>query len=291
LCNRYGIDTISAGSAIGWAIEAYDEGYLTKEDTNGLELKWGDPDVMIELLHRIVRKEDVGALLAEGSAKASEIIGGNSGAFAVHVRGLDLPAHDPRSHLASAVAYVTNPRGACHQAGAHSFDKNPKGIETIRWDKKMEPGSSENVGSWVAELQNAMDMIDSLGACKFSGFVLGASPISKYTEWVNYITGWDLKPSEVAEIGERLHNLKWLYNYRCGVTRKDLILPPRISTRKRGAQDNAEHLPAIDIMLSDYFYQRGWSEFGIPLPETIKRLGLEEYAPKDLKAGPELVIG
>lgn len=291
LCNRYGIDTISAGSTIGWAIEAFEQGYITKEDTDGLELKWGDPDVMIELIHRIAKKENIGKLLAEGSAKAAEIIGGNSDAFAVHVRGLDFPAHDPRSHLASAIAYVTNPRGACHQASAHNLDKNPTGIETIRWDKALVPGSSEHVGSWVAELQNAMNMIDSLGACKFSGTVLGASPITKYTEWINAITGWELQPADVAEVGERIHNLKWLYNFRCGATRKDFKLPPRISTRKRGALDNAEHLPSIDIMLSDYFYQRGWSEFGMPLPETIERLGLEEYALADVHPGPKLEIG
>lgn len=291
LCNRYGVDTISCGGAIAWAIEAYEYGYLTKEDTDGLELEWGNPDVMIELIHRICLRKNVGNLLAEGSYRASQIIGKGTEAFAIHVRGMDFPAHDPRAHVANAVAYVTNPRGACHQAGAHGSDSNPNGIETIHWNKEMVPGKPENVGSWVAELQNAMNMIDSVGACKFSPMVVGPSAITKHAQWINLITGWDLTPYDLAEVGERLHNLKWLYNYRCGVTRMDLVLPKRIATRKRGEGVNGDVLPSLDIMLSDYFYQRGWSEFGIPLSETLERLGISEYMPDNLVVGPKLAEG
>ncbi|SKC81613.1 aldehyde ferredoxin oxidoreductase family protein [Maledivibacter halophilus] len=291
LCNRYGIDTISCGSTIAWAIEAFEYGYITKNETQGLELRWGDSDMMIELIERIVFRRDIGDILAEGSYRASQAIGNNSEAFAVHVRGLDLPAHDPRAHVSSAVAYVTTPRGACHQAGAHSSNSKPNAIETVRWSKEMVPGKPENVGSWVAELQNAMNMADSLGACKFSGLVLGGSPISKHAEWINLITGWNMTPTDIAEVGERIHNLKWLYNYRCGTTRKDLAMPTRISTRKRGEGVNGNELPAIDIMLSDYFYQRGWSEFGIPLPETLEKLKIIEYMPENYTAGPKLSKG
>lgn len=291
LCNRYGIDTISCGSTIGWAIEAFENGILSTEDTDGIELKWGDADTIIELIRKIALRDGVGDLLAEGSYRASQKIGKNSEAFAVHVRGLDLPAHDPRAHVSSAIAYVTAPRGACHQAGAHSYNKNPKAIESIRWDKEMVPGNSENVGSWVAELQNAMNMSDSLGACKFASFVLGGSPITHYAKWVSLITGWDVKAVDLAEVGERIHNLKWLYNYRCGTTRDELKMPARIATRKRGEGENSEVLPLTDLMLSDYFNQRGWSEFGIPMPETLEKLGLSEYIPSDLVVGPSLFKG
>ena len=292
LCNRYGIDTISAGNTIAWAMEAFEYGLITKDDTDGLEIKWGDIDAVIEIIKCIAFRKGIGNLLAEGCGKASIMLGKGSDAFAVQVRNVDPPAHDPRCHVSSGVCYVTNARGACHQAGTHSSETAPMAMESVRTGENVRMGKNEYMGSWAAEVQNAMTMIDSLGACKIGNVILGPNGLSIYTEWVNYILGESYTIHNITEIGERIHNLKWLYNLRCGVTRMDMKLPIRLTTRKRGAGGCAELLPQVDLMLSDYFKQRGWSEFGVPLPETLKKLGLEDCI-NDISVpiGPELIIG
>ena len=291
MCNRYGIDTISGGSVIGWGMEAYELGLITKEDTNGLELKWGDADVMLELLRRIAYREDIGDLLAEGVKKASEKLGKGSDQFAVHVRGLEPPAHDPRSHVSNGIMYVTCPRGASHECSAHSNEAKPNKYSTVKFNDTLTPGVSKNMGTWFAEMQNPATVIDPIGACRIASNQIGSDCLKIYTDWINLMTGWDLTTEELSLMGERLHTLKWLYNYRCGMRREDMKLPERLSLNYRGEGGNAETLPHIELMLAEYFTQKGWSEFGIPLPETIKRLGLEEEFEQynqDVLVGPAM---
>lgn len=289
LCNRYGIDTISGGSVIAWGMEAYEYGLITREMTGGLELNWGDPDVMLELLRQIAYREGIGDLLAEGTKKASEKLGKGSDVFAVHVRGLEPPAHDPRGHVSNGIQYMTCPRGASHECSAHSNEAKPNKYSTVKFKGTLTAGKSEGMGTWFAEMQNPATMIDTIGACRISSNAIGADCVGIYTRWINLMTGWDMTPEEFTLIGERIHTLKWLYDLRCGHTRKDMELPLRLTTRKRGWGVNADTLPDTGLMLAEYLQQKGWTEFGVPLPETIERLGLSEYAPdSNVLVGPHV---
>lgn len=276
LCNRYGLDTISTGSAIAFAMEAYEKGIITKEMTGGLELNWGDPNVLVSLVEKIAFREDIGDLLAEGTANAAKTLGGLATEFAIHVKGLDFPAHDPRNAVGTGLQFATSARGACHLSSfTHDFEIGvtfPElGYSTSpdRWELKGK-------GEFIAKFQNVMGMFDSLIFCKFIVYGLGDEIIKTMLGWVNASTGWDMSFEEFMLTGERIFNLKRLYNVKHGISRKDDTLPPRILNHKRGTGGAADNLPHLGLMLSDYYQYRGWDEFGIPTEPTLQKLGLAD---------------
>jgi aldehyde:ferredoxin oxidoreductase len=274
LCNRYGMDTISAGAAVAFAMEAFERGIITKQMTAGLEIAWGDPDVLIELIHRIAQRKDIGNLLAEGTARAAKELGGVASEFVVHVHGLDFPAHDPRNATGTGLQFATSARGACHLSSfTHDFEIGCTFPE-LGYDKSPERWDVKGKGEFISKFQNVMGMFDSLVLCKFLVYGLGDSIIKTLVEWVNSVTGWDMTFDEFITTGERIFNIKRLYNGRHGMSRKDDILPPRIMSHMRGSGGAAANLPHLGLMLSEYYQYRGWDEFGLPTKETIERLGL-----------------
>ncbi len=278
LCNRYGIDTISTGAAVAFAMEAYERGLITKEMAGGLEIKWGDPDVLIALVKKIASREDIGYLLGEGTRAAAKTLGGVAEEFAVHVKGLEFPAHDPRNAVGTGLQFATSARGACHLSSfTHDFEIGCTFPE-LGYDKSPNRWEINGKGEFIAKFQNVMGMFDSLTHCKFLVYGLGDSIIKTMLDWVNAVTGWDMTFDEFMLTGERIFNLKRLYNVKHGISRKDDTLPPRILTHKRGTGGAAENLPFLGAMLSDYYQYRGWDEFGIPTKATLERLGLDELA-------------
>lgn len=274
-CNRYGIDTISTGGVIAFAMEAYEHGLITKEDTGGMEINWGDSDVMLELIHRIAHRKGIGDLLAEGVKKAADKIGGIAPEFAIHSKGLEFPAHDPRAYNSIAVGYATSNRGACHlQAFSHGFEKGLT-MPEVGYPESRDRFEVDGKGVMTAKAQNLMCMFDSIKMCKFSLF--GGITITDMVNFLNYVTGWDMDIDEFMQAGERMFNLKRLYNVRCGISRKDDTIPGRILTHKRKEGGAAENLPPLGRMLSEYYDYRGWTQEGIPKKEKLIKLGLEEY--------------
>ncbi len=274
LCNRYGIDVISTGAVIGFAFEAYQRGLLTSKDTGGMELRWGDPQTMVQLVHMIGRREGIGWLLGEGVKRAAEKIGGQAGEFAVHVKGLELPAHDPRAYNSVGLSYATSNRGACHLAATSHIFERVVTAPDLGYSEIQDRFGVEGKAEFVVKLQNLMCMFDSLKICKFVFFsgVKGTHALN----WLNQVTGWNMGFDEFMKTGERIYNLKRLYNVRCGVTRKDDTLPPRILSLKRGMGGAAENLPPLGRMLDDYYVCRGWDEFGVPKAETLRELSLPQ---------------
>lgn len=274
-CNRYGLDTISTGGVIAFAMEAFENGLITKEDTDGLEIKWGDPNVMLELVRRIAQRKGIGDLLAEGVKRVADKIGGIALEFAIHSKGLEFPAHDPRAYNSLAVGYATSNRGACHlQAFSHGFEKGLT-MPEVGYPESRDRFEIDGKGVMTAKAQNLMCMFDSIKMCKFSLF--GGVTITDMVNFLNYVTGWDMNVEEFMKAGERIFNLKRLYNVRCGISRKDDTIPARILTHKRKEGGAAENLPHLGRMLSEYYKFRGWNQEGIPKKEKLEELGLKEY--------------
>lgn len=273
LCNRYGLDTISTGNVIGFAMEAYERGLITKKDTEGIELTWGSGSAEIEMVHSIGQRKGLGKLLGEGVKRSSEKIGGIAHEFAIEVKGLEPPAHDPRAFFTVALGFATSNRGACHVAAfTHDFEEGLviDDLGTPALPKRFTSvGKAENV--W--RMQNLMSMFDSLIFCKFGLF--GGLTVNPIIEVLNCVTGWDVDRDEFFKMGERIFNLKRLYNTRLGISRKDDTLPPRMLIQRKGGGTN--ELPPLNIMLNEYYKYRGWDEFGIPTQEKLKELGLESY--------------
>lgn len=277
LCNRYGLDTISTGSAIAFCMEAYERGIITKEDTGGLKMEWGDGDVVLKMIHKIAKRQDLGKILGEGLIRASKEIGGNSVEFAIHVKGLDFPAHDPRSKSSLALAFATSNRGACHlQAFTQDFEDGDA-IPDLGYKNTLDRFEIKGKAKFVVDFQHLMSMIDSLHCCKF--MIFGGLTVEPLIKELNLITGWNFTKEDFLKTGERIFNLKRLYNIREGISRKDDTLPPRILNYPRGG-GAGDNLPSLNKMLNEYYQIRGWDEFGVPTKDTLKRLDLLEYIRK-----------
>lgn len=273
LCNKYGIDVISTGTSIGFAMELYEKGIITKEDTGGLEIKFGDEKVMIELIKLIGERKGFGEVLGEGVRIAAERIGGLAKEYAFHVKGLEFPAHDPRAFNGLALSYTTSNRGACHLAGfTHGYEKANK-IPELGYDKPHDRHTAEGKAEFVIKMQNLMGVVDSLKVCKFA--VSNGLKISTLVDWVKFVVGWeDYSFEELIKTGERIYNIKRLFNVKCGISRKDDTLPMRFLTLKREGEGVQVNLPPLGKMLSEYYEIRGWNEVGIPTDSKLKELDI-----------------
>ena len=280
LCNDYGLDTISTGSTIAFAIECYEKGILTKSDTDGLELKFGDADVVIELVHKIAKREGFGDLLAEGTRRMSRKLGKGSERFAMNVKGLELPAYDSRAVQITGLAYATANRGGDHIT---AYIQGPTFLDIpflcIPDSRIKDPlvADPEEVHVLV-DLENVMGALDTLGACKFMGFCVASE---EWVELVAHCLGREFTYDDMVKVGERAYNLARVFSIREGLTRADDTLPPRLLEEPlpEGMAEGKvnENLPA---MLDKYYELRGWDKAtGKPTPEKLKELGLEEYIP------------
>jgi len=284
LCNEYGIDTISAGAIIAFAMECYEHGVIKKKDIGDLDLSWGNPDALPELVRLISMREGIGDILAEGVKIASEKLGKGSEEFAIHGKGLEAPAHDARSGKALAVAYGTANRGMCHihpleamayDSGKFDFGMAKYGLpdpNTVhRWDEKGK-------GKSVKILQDGLIMPDILSTCKF--FMYGGLNIDNYADMLSALTGWEIDGWELLKVGERVTNLQRLFNMREGFGRNDDLIPERVRKIPSFGIYKDEQRCAIkdyEGMLNEYYEARGWDLItGKPSKDKLRELGLEE---------------
>jgi aldehyde:ferredoxin oxidoreductase len=273
LCNRYGLDTISTGSIIAFAMEAYEKGILTHRDTGGIDLVWGNGRALVEMVHKMGKGQGIGKLMGQGVRRMAEALGKNAMEFAIHVKGLEPSAHDPRRFFSQALSYGTAARGACHNASwSHPYELSLN-MPEIEIPEAQDPYQIEGKAEFTATLQNLMCMMDTLIICRFAQ-VGKAVTGTNMVNWINMITGWSMDIREFMRIGERVFNLKRLYNTRLGVSRKDDFLPPRFLTLKREGEGLTNQLPPMGQLLSDYYAHRGWTEEGIPAPGKLEELGL-----------------
>lgn len=270
MCNRYGMDTIAAGSVIAFAIEASENGLLDEYSEYGLD--WSKPELAIRLLKEIAYQEGLGKLLALGTIGASKKIGGGSEDYAVHCKGLDFPSHDPRALVSLGLGYATSNRGACHVANLSHIVEKGITIPELGFPEQLDRFSSERKGVLVARMQNLMALFDAMKLCKFT--IIGAS-VTDIMELFNAVTGYDMDLEEFLNAGERIYTIKRLFNYRKGIDRSKDILPKRaLEPKTEGGAKGS--VPQLEIMLDEYYEEKGWSNNGIPLEESLIRLDLQK---------------
>ena len=289
ICDENGIDTISSGVVIAFAMECYQKGYLRYLD---LDLSWGNKESIIKLLQMIINREGIGDILAEGVMRASEKIDPATKSFALHVKGLETPQQEPRTNRGLALGHATSNRGADHLYGLSTIDQTQN--EAIA--KKYFPESDSDILDVFSQkykpemlkfTEEFSAVTDALGICKFStleGYALEPEDITeglnKFDESFNY----DFET--LMEVGERIINLERMYNYRHGLTREDDILPERFLNEPVDVykeEDGVlidevykENLTVeLDEMLDEYYKIRNWTENGIPTPEKLKELKLQ----------------
>ena len=259
LCDRLGIDTISAGGTIAWAMESYEQGILTPADTNGLDLRFGSGPELLAVIEQIGHKEGVGELLSEGSRVAASRTGGGSEAWAMHVKGLEMPGYHPGRLRHLALALAVSPRGACHnKASAYDFDLS---------DDAVQRADASEIGRLVAEAEDFAAILDSLVLSKFVRRALG----DFYPEAAHVYrlaTGHDIGAEGLRKAGERINLVRKAFNVREGWTRGEDTLPARIF------EGSAVSEAGFDKMLQSYYGARGWGEEGVPSEESLRGLGL-----------------
>lgn len=270
-CNRYGFDTISGGTVIAFAIEAFEKGIITESDTGGLKLDWNG-ETMMSLVHKIGNNEDIGKILGLGVRRAAEIIGHNSSEFAVHTKGMEYPAHDPRGHVSMALNYATAVRGACHLEGLTYFLDRGIPAPDFGYTEAPDPHRSDDKPPIVYTLQNYLSCFNPLGMCKFL-FLARVGP-KKIAEWLNLYCGWNMDMDQVMKTGERIFNLKRMYNVKLGISRKDDVLPPRLYAEAKPDGSAKDVLPDMGNMLYQYYKLRDWSADGIPTEKKLRELEL-----------------
>jgi aldehyde:ferredoxin oxidoreductase len=271
LCDELGMDTISLGVTLAFVTECFEQGLLTRSDTGGIDLRFGDYRLMNELIEATAFRRGFGNVLAEGSARIAEQLGEKAKEFLYTVKGVEVPGHSARGLKGMSIGYATGTRGGCHH------DTRP----TLQYASTFDHRSTKGKPEYAIRTQNFTALDDSLVQCRFTsergGF--GAMINEKYARIIRGITGWDVTTEEIEQIGERICNLERAFNVREGIRRKDDTLPYRVmrepipSGPLKGMYCPPEELNA---MLDEYYTLRGWTKDGIPGEAKLKELGLQD---------------
>jgi aldehyde:ferredoxin oxidoreductase len=277
LCNMHGMDVISCGGTIAMAMDCFEQGILTAKDMDGIELKWGDHAAVTKMIEKIAKREGFGNILAEGSKRAAEKIGKGASKYVVEVKGMEVPAHDPRSNYLLGLAYATGSRGACHTSDpSYSI-----GTGIFAWpDIGINPGinvkQNEGAAVIVKRGQDLGAIYNSMAICYMVVETLNGERISGM---LNAATGFDYTFKELEECGERIWHMKRGLSNLMGIKAADDRLPKQLLTPNTngGAAGSA---PNLELMLKEFYPARGLAADGRPTKETLSRLGLNELAKK-----------
>ncbi len=260
-CNKLGLDTISVGGTIACAMELQEKGLLKNKN-----IRFGNEDVLVSLVKDIAFKNGIGKELGEGSKRLAKKY--KSTASSMQVKGLELPAYDPRGAMGHALGYATSNRGGCHLTGYLAA------MEIFSVPKKIPRFTSSGKADLLVLKQHQSAVEDSLINCKFAGFALGMDFFSRFAK---AITGVDFNVTRLLEIGERIYNLERLFNIKVGFRKEDDTLPERfLKTPLKEGLSKDRNVP-LETMLQTYYEVRCWDENGIPKPEKLKYLGLDNY--------------
>ena len=276
ICNRMGLDTISAGCTVAFAIECYENGLITKEDTGGIELKWGNAQAIVDITEKMATREGFGAVLADGVKIAAEKIGKGAEKYAVHVAGQEVPMHDPKFVPGLGPTYLLDATPARHTQGGEMIAP-PAGIELPKFERTEYSGRAES----QSILMNLMHLVNAAGLCMF-GYI--SMDVNSMPEFMSSVTGWDYTLDECIETGERIGTLRHAFNLREGhnplkrdYNGRTFGDPPLSRGPLKGITlDNK-------TMIKEYLKFMDWNQATtVPSKEKLKKLGLDEVA-KDLK--------
>ena len=274
ICNRYGLDTISAGATIAFAIECYENGIITKADTDGIEMTWGNHKSIVAMTEKLAKREGFGAVLADGVKVAAEKIGKGSEKYAIHIHGQELPAHDPKLGYFYQTTYRLDATPARHTQG--SEEGAPPGL-LPDFDKESFSGRGEahKVGS------NFNHIINSSGMCMFMCMTLPAA--KAVVEFMSAVTGWDMTMGELLKTGERISNLRQAFNIREGLNPLQFKVPDRVLGRPPQKEGPVAGVTVDeDTMVKECLAAMDWdAKTTKPSKKKLEELGLEDVA-KDL---------
>ncbi len=283
LCDDFGLDTISTGGVIAFCMELEQRGLLDRSLTGGKVFKWGNQDLLIEIVKDIAHRKNFGDKMAEGTLKLSRLLGKETEKYAMHVKGLDIPAQDGRAQKSMGLAHATSTRGADHLKASAFLDE--VGFESaiserfgIRYLPEMADRLSPKYkAKMVKECEDFSSIADSLTVCKTSGYLY--PPIYYFNdvvEMLNSVTGMNISESELRRIGERIFNLQRAYNIREGLTSADDNLPERFTKEKAPDGIPKGHVVELKEMLKEYYQERGWDEIsGYIKKQKLKELNLD----------------
>lgn len=273
LCNRLGIDTISAGSFVAFTMECFEKGLIAREDLGGQEAHWGDGDFLVDLISQIGQKEGFGKIFAQGIRPAADHIGQGAEKLIVEVKNLDFPAHDPRTYFSLAINYATGTRGACHTRGyPHIAEIGVMLIPEIGLTEAPKRFQMKGQARLAALFQDIAALHDSLVLCILTPIV-GLS-LTETTQLFNYITGWYMTPQDLMLVGKRIFNLQRKINVNDGMCREDDQLPNKMfQPGDKGTRKGKFPKPFTES-LSEYYEYREWDQNGIPKKELLKKLDI-----------------
>ncbi len=276
LCNILGMDTITTGATLAWAMECFEKGIMQPEDYDGLKLEWGDIDTVMDLLSDIAyQKGKLGSLLAKGSRAAAGEVGNGSEAFLTTTKGLETPMHDPRCYWGLGPAYATSVRGACHVSN-YTFLMEIGAMEypEIGLDKNYQGASADYKAEMAVKTADLGCITNSACWCQFPGTII---TIPRWVELFNLVAGYDYDPDKLMDAGARIWYLQRCLGHIWGVTAEDDRLADKIMTP---VEDGgiAGLVPDMDTMMRELYEIRGLREDGKPSREVLQRYGLEYLA-------------
>ncbi|MDL1910649.1 aldehyde:ferredoxin oxidoreductase [Chloroflexi bacterium CFX6] len=295
LCNEYGVDTIAAGATIAFAMECFENGVITREQTGGLELKFGDAGAMLKALEMMLNVEgDFGKTLSQGSERAAKIWGNGADEYLITVKGAEAPAHMPQAKRSLGLIYAVNPFGADHQSSEHD-PYYEEGVADLNLDRLKLLGLGEPQAAYSLTEEKVRfayrtevfySMLDSVELCQF---VFGPAWTlygpAETVEMIRAVTGWDVTVDELMAVGERRLNLFRTFNAREGLNRNADKLPKKFFKALKGSGPTAgvalTH-EEIESALDNYYKFAGWTSDGVPTRETLEKHDIEwaaEYLP------------
>jgi aldehyde:ferredoxin oxidoreductase len=266
-CNELGIDTISFGGTIACAMELFERGYMTLEDTGGVDLSFGSAHLLEELVNKMARREGIGDLLAEGSRRLAARFGHPE--LSMSVKGLEMPAYDPRSSYTQALGYMTSPTGSCHLRGGYAVS-----LAFFGGNKEIPRFSLRQSPMAIRNMQNHGIIQDSLGICRFTGFAFSTEPWSRI---VSATTGLDLSVGHLEQAADRIAALERLFNLEAGATPEDDVLPPRFAeeTVPVAGDEICVSKEVADRLRADYYEIQQWDEDGRPTEKLLQSLEIK----------------
>ena len=263
LCDFYGIDTISTGVCVAYACELFEKGLVSRSDTGGLDLRWGNQEPLFSLIEMIGKREGFGEILGEGVKRAAESLGGDTSLYAMHIKGLEMPGYDPRGVKGYGLSMATSNIGGSHMYGRPREELSGK----------TDPYIEEGKGQAIARVQKEQALEDSLIACTFGNTGLD---LPFYSEALVAATGIDGfgTPDSLLEIGERILCLERCFNIRDGFSRKDDSLPRRMLSEplKNAGPATGQVIACLDRLLDEYYEALGYTKEGLPTSEKLEDL-------------------
>lgn len=262
ICDTYGFDTINAGACVSMVMEAFESGKLTLEDTDGIQMSFGNDEALLKILEKIGKREGLGDILAKGPAQASKIL--NIEELAMHSKGQSFPVYDPRGAKGMALTYATSPKGAHHML-ATTF-----GAE-LSTGTRFE---IEGKGNLVRDHQFSMVIVDSIALCST---MRAGIPLDNLLKAYTTVTGIDHDITSFLKVAERIINLERMYNINLGMDRRNDTLPKRFLEESLPSGESKGQKVELDALLDDYYNVMGWNSKGVPTEEKLKELELTQY--------------